>query len=146
MLNLGDINRWEQEIEKGYMENEVQNTLKQFVGDYSWLFIAGASLLFFRSAIEGVVEGLKVFLGNDLNTDDVITLDGRPARVVRVGIFKTIFFVYNIGCVDGKPYIKGGSKMAIQNDKLKEHTIEKPLQMLDLSKWDAECEKEKDKK
>jgi hypothetical protein len=126
------------------MENEVKDTLKELVGDYSWLFIAGAAVLLFRSAIEGVVEGLKVFLGNDLNTDDVITLDGRPARVVRVGIFKTIFFVYNIGCVDGKPYIKGGSKMAIQNDKLKERTIEKPLPMLDLSKWEAECEQEKE--
>ncbi len=74
----------------------MENELKELVGQYSWLFIAGAAVLFFRSAIEGVVEGLKVFLGNDLNTDDVITLDGRPARVVRVGIFKTIFFVYNI--------------------------------------------------
>ena len=99
-------------------------------------------MLLFRSAIEGVVEGLKVFLGNDLNTDDVITLDERPARVVRVGIFKTIFFVYNIGCVKGKPYVKGGSKMAIQNDKLKDHSIEKPLPMLDLTKWEAECEKD----
>ena len=126
------------------MENEVKDTLQQIVGDYSWLFIAGAAVLLFRSAIEGVVEGLKVFIGNDLNTDDVITLDGRPARVVRVGIFKTIFFVYNIGCANSKPYVKGGSKMAIQNDKLKEHSIEKPLPMLDLTKWEAECEQEDD--
>jgi hypothetical protein len=34
--------------------------------------------------------------------------------------------------------------MAIQNDKLKERTIEKPLPMLDLSKWEAECEQEKE--
>lgn len=124
------------------MENEVKDTLQRFIGEYSWLFVAGAAILLFRSAIENVVEGLKVFLGNDLNTDDVITLDGRPARVVRVGVFKTIFFVYNIGCANNKPYVKGGSKMAIQNDKLKEHSIEKPLPMLDLSKWEAECEEE----
>ena len=122
----------------------MQDELKDLIGQYSWLFIAGGAVLLFRSAIEGVVEGLKVFLGNDLNTDDVITLDERPARVVRVGIFKTIFFVYDIGCVKGKPYVKGGSKKAIQNDKLKEHSIEKPLPMLDLTKWEAECEQERD--
>ena len=121
-----------------------EKLMQDLIGNYGWMFIAGIAILIFRSAIEGIVEGLKVFLGNDLNTDDVITLDERPARVVRVGIFKTIFFVYNIGCVKGKPYVKGGSKMAIQNDKLKDHSIEKPLPMLDLTKWEAECEQEKD--
>ena len=109
------------------------------------MFIAGIAILIFRSAIEGIVEGLKVFVGNDLNTDDVVVLNDRPARVTRVGIFKTTFFVYNIGCVDGKPYVKGGSKMQIQNSVLKNHKIEKPLPMLELSKWEAECEQEERK-
>ncbi|MGI9571744.1 MAG: hypothetical protein ACR2L5_00320 [Candidatus Actinomarinaceae bacterium] len=124
------------------MEKELESVAQDFLGNYGWMFIVGIAVFTFRSAIEGIVEGLKVFLGNDLNTDDVVTIDNRPARIVRVGIFKTIFFVYNIGCVKGKPYVKGGSKMAIQNDKLKEHTIEKPLPMLDLTKWEEECEQE----
>ena len=41
---------------------------------------------------------------------------------------------------EGKPYVKSGNKMAIQNDKLKEHRIEKPLPMLDLSKWEKRSE------
>ena len=122
-----------------------EKLIQEFIGNYGWLFLAGIAVLIFRSAIEGIVEGLKVFIGKDLNTDDVVTLNGRPARVVRVGVFKTTFFVYNIGCVDGKPYIKGGSKMHIQNSVLKNHTIEKPLPMLDLSKWEAECEQEANK-
>ena len=122
-----------------------EKLIQEFIGNYGWLFLAGIAVLIFRSAIEGIVEGLKVFIGKDLNTDDVVTLNGRPARVVRVGVFKTTFFVYNIGCVDGKPYIKGGSKMQIQNSVLKNHTIEKPLPMLDLSKWEAECEQEANK-
>ena len=122
-----------------------EKLIQDFIGNYGWLFLAGIAVLIFRSAIEGIVEGLKVFIGKDLNTDDVVTLNGRPARVVRVGVFKTTFFVYNIGCVDGKPYIKGGSKMQIQNSVLKNHTIEKPLPMLDLSKWEAECEQEANK-
>ena len=79
---------------------------------------------------------MKVFLGKDLNTDDVVILDGRPARVIRVGFWKTTFFAYDIGTANGKPFVKGGTKIQIQNDKLKDHTIERPLQMLDLSKWE----------
>ena len=94
------------------------------------------ALLFNFFTIESTIEAIKVFAGDDLNTDDVIHFDGRPARVVRVGLWKTILFVYEIGCVDGKPYVKGGNKVAIQNDKLKDHIIEKPLPMLDLKKWD----------
>ena len=32
--------------------------------------------------------------------------------------------------------------MAVQNDKLKDHLIEKPLPMLDLKKWDN-CREDK---
>ena len=127
------------------MEKDIEILAQDLIGNYGWLFIAGIAILIFRSAIEGIVEGLKVFVGKDLNTDDVICIDGRPARVVRVGIFKTTFFVYNIGCVKGKPYVKGGVKMQIQNSVLKDHKIEKPLPMLDLSKWEAECEQEENK-
>ena len=38
---------------------------------------------------------------------------------------------------NGKPFVKGGTKVQIQNDKLKDHIIERPLQMLDLSKWEV---------
>ena len=51
-----------------------------------WLFLSGIAILLFKSTIETVVEGLKVFLGKDLNTDDVVILDGRPARCIRVGL------------------------------------------------------------
>ena len=119
------------------MQEDIQSQIEVLIGSYGWMFLAGFAVLIFRSAIEGAVEGFKVFYGNDLNTDDVVILDGRPARVVRVGVFKTIFFVYEVGTSpDGKPYVKSGNKMAIQNDQLKTHNIEKPLSMLDLSRWE----------
>ena len=121
----------------------MENEIKRIIGEYGWMLGAGILLLLFKSTITSIVEGLKVFLGNDINTDDVISIDGRPARVVRVGMWKTTFFVYNVTCKNGEPYIQGGSKMAIQNDMLKEHDIEKPLPMLDLNKWKDCKEKEK---
>ena len=121
------------------MEKEIVESL---IGQYGWIILAGFLFLLGRNTIETIIESIKVFAGNDLNTDDVIIFDDRPARVVRVGIWKTILFVYEIGCADGKPYVKGGNKVAIQNDKLKDHMIEKPLPMLDLKKWD-DCEEKK---
>ena len=108
-----------------------QQAIENLIGQYGWMV-----------AVAFVFILGRVFAGDDLNTDDVIIFDDRPARVVRVGLWKTILFVYEIGCADGKPFVKGGNKVAIQNDKLKDHTIEKPLPMLDLKKWD-DCEERK---
>ena len=117
------------------MEQELQQQVEGLLGNYLLLFISGLLFLLFKSTLESLVEGIKVFIGKYLNTDDVVIIDGRPARVVRVGMWKTIFFVYEVGTVNGEPYVKGGNKVAIQNDQLKVHIIEKPLPMLDLSKW-----------
>ena len=124
------------------MEQELQGQAEGILGYIMYFILSGVVLLLAKSTIESLVESIKVFWGKDLNTDDVVILNGRPARVVRVGMWKTIFFVYDVDCIGDKPIIKGGSKMAIQNDQVKNHTIVKPLPMLDLSKWD--CKKEKD--
>ena len=113
-----------------------KDTIEALIGQYGWMLIAGFLFLIGRKTIESSIEAIKIFAGNDLNTDDVIIFDDRPARVVRVGLWKTILFIYEVGCADGKPFIKGGNKVAIQNEKLKDHMIEKPLPMLDLKKWD----------
>ena len=73
------------------MQAELQSQLEGLLGSYGWMFLAGFAVMLFRSGIEGAVEGFKVFYGDDLNTDDVVIIDDRPARVVRVGFFKTIF-------------------------------------------------------
>jgi hypothetical protein len=113
----------------------VEEQVTQLLGEYGWMFLAGSALFLFKSTIESAVEGLKVFLGGDLNTDDVVIFDGRPARVIRVGIWKTTFFLYTIK-MNGKPHIDSGNKISIQNDQLKTHSIEKPLKKLDLSQWE----------
>ena len=85
-----------------------------------------------RNMIESRVSGLMVFIGNDYNADDIVEVDGRPGRIVRVGISKTVFFLYSL---DKEGNIAGGSKLVIQNDKLKDLKIEKPLQELDLKRF-----------
>ena len=113
------------------METEIQNQVTALIGDYGWLFFAGIMMLLFRSTVENAVAGLMVFIGSDYDEDDVIELDGKPGRIVRVGIWKTVFFIYHV--VDGN--IVGADKLVIQNDKLKDMKISKPLPELDLRKY-----------
>ena len=116
------------------MEEQIQNEVSQLLGKYGWMFLAGTVIFLFKSTIESAVEGFKVFFGNGLNTDDVVVFDGRPARVIRVGLWKTTFFLYTVK-KNGKYHIDSGNKVNIQNDQLKTHIIEKPLKKLDLSQW-----------
>ena len=111
-----------------------QSTIESLIGEYGWLFFAGIITLLFQSTIQEAVDGLMVFLGNDYHEDDVVEVDGSPGRIVRVGMWKTVFFIYHV--VNGK--VVGGSKLVVANSKLKDLKIEKPLPNLDLSKYDTE--------
>ena len=120
------------------MEEQIQSQVSLLIGKYGWLFIVGVLTLLFRSTIEKLVAGYFVFMGNDYNEDDVVEVDGKPGRIVRVGIWSTTFFTYDVR--DG--IIVGGAKLVVQNDKLKDLKIEKPLPLLDLSKYkvDTTCQ------
>ena len=112
--------------------------LQKVVGEYSWLLVSGIALLLFQNTIREAVDGIMVFLGNDYNEDDVVEVDGKPGRIVRVGVWSTTFFTYDVR----NGIIVGGSKLVVQNDKLKDIKIEKPLPLLDLSKYkvDTSCQ------
>ena len=119
------------------MEDTIQNQVSLILGEYGWLFIVGVLTLLFRSTIEKFVAGMMVFMGNDYNEDDVVEVDGKPGRIVRVGMWTTTFFTYDVR----EGIIVGGAKLVVQNDKLKDLKIEKPLPLLDLSKYkvDTTC-------
>ena len=120
------------------MEDTIQNQVSFLIGKYGWLLIVGIMTLLFRGTIEKFVSGLFVFMGNDYNEDDVVEVDGKPGRIVRCGIWSTTFFTYDVR----EGIIVGGSKLVVQNDKLKDLKIEKPLPLLDLSKYkvDKSCQ------
>jgi len=110
------------------------NIFQTLISEYSWLLVSGVLLLLFQNTISEIVDGIMVFIGNDYNEDDVVEVDGEPGRIVRVGVWKTVFFIYHI--VGGK--IVGGSKLVVANSKLKDLKIEKPLPNLDLSKYNTD--------
>ena len=120
------------------MEPQVETMVSEMLGKYGWLFIVGVLTLLFRSTIEKLVAGFMIFMGNDYNEDDVVEVDGKPGRIVRCGIWSTTFFTYDVR----EGIIVGGAKLVVQNDKLKDLKIEKPLPLLDLSKYkvDTTCQ------
>ena len=113
------------------MDNQAQGLVEGLIGQYGWLFLVGVITLIFQNTIREAVDGIMVFLGNDYNEDDVVEVDGEPGRIVRVGLWKTVFFIYHV--VNGQ--IVGGAKLVVANSKLKDLKIEKPLPNLDLSKY-----------
>ena len=115
------------------IENAIQGNISVLLGEYGWMFLAGLSILFFKTTIESLLAGLVVFVGNDYNNDDVIVLDGRPGRIVRVSMWKTTFYLYTLKKgPDGKRFVSGGTKLIVENNKLKDLKIEKPLDNFDL--------------
>ena len=115
------------------IENAIQGNISVLLGQYGWMFLAGLAVLFFKTTIESVLAGLVVFVGNDYNNDDIVVLDGRLGRIVRVSMWKTTFYLYAVKKdKDGKKFISGGTKLIIENNKLKDLKIEKPLDNFDL--------------
>ena len=93
-----------------------QTLMEQFIGHYGWIAVTFALGFFFKESIMSMIQGMQVFMGNDFNNDDVIYISGREARVVRVGITKTTFYMTD-----------RGTKMVVPNEKLKDLTLEKRL-------------------
>ena len=115
------------------IQSNIQGNISVLLGEYGWMFLAGLAILFFKTTIESVLAGLVVFVGNDYNNDDIIVLDGRPGRIVRVSMWKTTFYLYTIKKgTEGKKFVSGGTKLVIENNKLKDLKIEKPLGNFEL--------------
>ena len=115
------------------IESVIQGNISVLLGEYGWMFLAGLLVLFFKTTIESSIAGLLIFVGNDYNNDDIVLLDGRPGRIVRVSMWKTVFYLYTIKeGDDGKKFVSGGTKLIVENNKLKDMKIEKPLSNFDL--------------
>ena len=97
-------------------KEEVQGFVEGLIGEYGWLLLIAIATILAKDMIMNFVQGLLVFVGNDFNNDDIIYISGRQARIVRVGIRNTVFYMSD-----------RGTKMPVPNEQLKQLTIEKTL-------------------
>ena len=100
------------------MDSQAQSLMEQFIGHYGWIAVTFAVGFFFKESIINIIQGMQIFMGNDFNNDDIIYISGREARIVRVGMTKTVFYMKD-----------RGTKMVVPNEKLKNLTLEKRLQL-----------------
>tara|TARA_A100001201_G_scaffold132265_1_gene118798 strand:+ start:373 stop:714 length:342 start_codon:yes stop_codon:yes gene_type:complete len=108
----------------------MEQQIKDIFGNNLFLFVAGLFAFLFKNTIEKFAASIFVFFGNDYNEDDIVMVNGRPGRIVRVGWTKTTFFLYTIQ----NGIVSGGTKLVVQNEKLSSMNIEKPLENLEIPK------------
>lgn len=121
-------------------EDQLKDIGTNMIGSYGWLFVVGFVVMLFRSTIEGLTESFKIFWGNSINVGDCIYIwiEGKKyaGRIVRLGLFKCSIVVYNVGHdKDGEAFISGGEDMEIQNSKMKDFIITRPMEKIDISNF-----------
>jgi len=110
VTNLADLSQ--DQIDK----QKVEGFLENLIGEYGWLLLIAVITIMAKDMIMNFAQGILVFMGNNFNNDDIIYISGRQARIVRVGIRNTVFYM-----TDRK------TKMLVPNEQLKQLTIEKTL-------------------
>ena len=98
------------------MDSQAQSLIEKLIGHYGWIVVTFGLGFFFKESIINMIQGMQVFMGNNFNNDDIIYISGREARIVRVGITRTVFYMTD-----------RGTKMVVPNEKLKDLTLEKKI-------------------
>tara|TARA_Y100000310_G_scaffold283195_1_gene305018 strand:+ start:3190 stop:3693 length:504 start_codon:yes stop_codon:yes gene_type:complete len=100
----------------GVTPEQIEHVAQDLVGQYGWFVLAALAAILAKDMIINFAQALLVFMGSDFNNDDIIYISGRQARIVRVGIRTTCFYMTD-----------RASKMVVPNEQLKQLTIEKRL-------------------
>ena len=92
----------------GITPDQVEGVGQNLIGQYGWLALAALIAILGKDMIMNFAHAIMVFMGNDFNNDDIIYISGRQARIVRVGIRNTCFYMTD-----------RGTKMLVPNEQLK---------------------------
>ena len=94
----------------------LERLAEQAVGHYGWLLLAAFAALMGKDILFNFAQGLVVYWGSDFENDEILYISGRQARVIRLGLTSTTFFMTD-----------RETKMIVPNCQLKQLTIEKKL-------------------
>jgi len=93
-----------------------QQIAENAIGHYGWLLAAAFVALMGKDVLYNFCQGLLIFWGSSFKADEVLYISGRQARIVRVGLASTTFFMSD-----------RQTKMIVPNSQLKQLTVEKRL-------------------
>lgn len=117
----------EAELVDQALHSPLATQVSVILGEIWWLFVVVAAFMMFKETMKSFVAGIMVLRGGEYQLDDIIILEGSPAKIVRKGVWKTTFYVYHIN-EDGKMFF---TERSIMNDKLGGIKIEIPQQRMD---------------
>ena len=103
-------------MEQQLVAPETVKVIEHMMGKYGWFALMAFIALLGKDALHKAAEGFMVWIGSDFANDDILYISGRQARIVRVGLLKTIFYMSD-----------RGTKMIVPNDRLKLLVVEKQL-------------------
>jgi hypothetical protein len=95
---------------------QIERLAEQAVGHYGWLLLAAFAALMGKDVLVNFAQGLIIYWGSDFTNDEILYISGRQARVIRLGLTSTTFFMTD-----------RSTKMLVPNSQLKQLTIEKKL-------------------
>tara|TARA_Y100000356_G_scaffold7076_1_gene5201 strand:+ start:108 stop:503 length:396 start_codon:yes stop_codon:yes gene_type:complete len=94
----------------------LEKVAEQAIGHYGWLLIAAFCALLFKDILFNFAQGLLIYWGSDFENDEILYISGRQARVIRLGLTSTTFFMTD-----------RNTKMIVPNEQLKALVVEKRL-------------------
>jgi hypothetical protein len=86
------------------------------IGHYGWMIVAAFCALLFKDILFNFAQGLLIYWGSDFENDEILYISGRQARVIRLGVTSTTFFMTD-----------RQTKMIVPNEQLKALVVEKKL-------------------
>ena len=86
------------------------------IGHYGWMALVAFVVLLFKDVLFNFAQGIIVYWGSNFHNDEILYISGRQARVIRLGLTSTTFFMTD-----------RQTKMIVPNEQLKALVVEKKL-------------------
>ena len=94
----------------------LEGVAQQAIGHYGWIVLGAFVVLLFKDVLFNFAQGVIVYWGSSFENDEILYISGRQARVIRLGLTSTTFFMTD-----------RQTKMIVPNEQLKSLVVEKKL-------------------
>lgn len=74
----------------------MQDFINQYFGEWGAWVIGAIAALAAKDSVSQFWSGFRFLLGSDFDVDDIVYINGtKKARIVRQGIYKTTFYLFD---------------------------------------------------
>lgn len=99
------------------MIESADKMVQTLIAEWGWALAVAIATLALKDSVLKLWEGLMFLYGSDFNIDDIVWINGnKKARIVRQGVRKTTFYLYD-----------HNRKFVVPNDRIWTLNIEKEL-------------------